>query len=403
MIESILTGWAQQRRDDELVEWLGKEPGPVAEPDVPTYSEPVPGWYEEEVAFVSAPWDGGARADVGQEEARAGAPSGGVPWFEPGAAPADEDVFLFFDPPMPQIDARCDRELGALDENEASCPAPPILAKAGDCVGTWSDPETCPCTYEMVPEVDDVDVMYQDPLFAPVVWQILDPDWPVPIIHGYSTENDLGDKGPIVPQVLDVRMLLAVWRFLFENVDIAAWIVCLLEGPNNADQFMKRFAPAPFTEDPQHIKLADGLPFGCGLSDSTMCTGWASNKIHINITADSWLADRDQLFAPMTLEAADRLCVLLPWVLGLFHEMLHGVLGVFNESQDDSFVPKNEAVRGWCGCDTTDMAEAAFAWAIRKRYPCLGSSTNGCAPWSDDCFWLNACETDRGELPEFCA
>ena len=66
--------------------------------------------------------------------------------------------------------------------------------------------------------------------------------------------------------------------------------------------------------------------------------------------------------------------------------MVHSCLAVFTQNADDFGTGPGE-----CGCDTPDMAEAAFAWAVAQRYPCLASSDGGDFFGNDE-MWLTPCD-----------
>jgi hypothetical protein len=268
---------------------------------------------------------------------------------------------LPFVPPTPAIDDDCKEAktiASKIEDNE--CFPPPTEARPS------------PCTSDDVPETASLDEG-------------------LPIVE---VDDD------VAPANDDVAFLTAIWNFLVENADIAEWLTCLAEanwhGPfgidlgfDNAECIADRLnGKAPPT-----LILTEDMWWWC--EGSSWCTHWGRHQIKIDVGDDEWIEDRDDFLT--STDPAEQLCLVTRYASVLFHEMLHSCLAIWNESFDD----ENKAPDPECGCDTPDMVESAFAWAIAHRYPCILDDSD-CFFFGDDCMFMTPCDFDLGDPPDNC-
>ncbi len=206
-----------------------------------------------------------------------------------------------FAPPAPAVDAECRQELRHLEDNEPLCAVPFVNVRA-------TDEEDCDCSYDMIYFALDTEIYLHDEEYRATI-----PDFERsnPIIHGYAIGNDQGagdSKEEVLATSLDVKFLLAIWNFLVANIDIVEWVICLVEGPNNARCIGDKLRGLR----KQKIALANSLPFGCGTGDSIACTTFIGNKITINITSWRWTNGRDNYFDDLGT-GSSLLCVIVDW------------------------------------------------------------------------------------------
>ncbi|MCA9489501.1 MAG: hypothetical protein KC621_06245 [Myxococcales bacterium] len=254
----------------------------------------------------------------------------------------------------------CDREQNALLRNAPSCPAPYVHprypARLGDacCEGDrWQTDNKCnsQCSMDMISTEPNPNVEFR---------------------NARNTEMTAADR----------TYFNAIFNFIQENADICRWLVCLLEGPSNGDCIWRRLA------DPDNRQIIvfenPENPTPCG-SDCSAWSNWATQNIHIQLD-ESWTGHRDRFIAALdSQDSGSALCLVVRDAHWLFHEMVHGCLSIINEQADDELRPTH------CNCDSTDMAENSFLWAIGQRYPCL-QDQDGCRQLTNDCYWMNPCD-----------
>ena len=274
-------------------------------------------------------------------------------WREPDPPPPPTVAGF----PLPNALDFCRRERRALERNEPRCAAPPLRAIGGST-----------CTSDMLPS------------FTPATDNLLIYNW------DWSLRRFVYFDSPHPsPTEQDVDLLVATWNFLVQHINIAKWETCLVEGPANARCIENRLRG----EVTQPFEFVDRLPLGCPKT-AGMCTAFIGKKTSILLS--SWVPDRDRFFKPGQSEAT-KLCTVARNASVLLHEMLHSCLGPFNENADDFALKPGE-----CGCDTTDMVEAAFAHSVGQRYPCLATSS-GCSFYDDANMWLTPCDFGYGNPP----
>jgi hypothetical protein len=270
-------------------------------------------------------------------------------WREPDPPPPD----TIEGQALPSALGMCRPEKRALERNEPKCDKPtlnPTLVSRGSV-----------CTSKMLPA------------FTPATDNLLIQNWDwdldrfVYFDTGYPNTTEE-----------HVDLLVASWNFLVQHRDIAKWAVCLVEGPANGRCVERRLSG----ETTQRYEFVDKLPIGCPKT-AGMCTAFIGKGTTIKLS--SWEPDRKIFFAPGQTDE-EKLSVLAINAAVLLHEMVHSCLAVFTQNADDFGTGPGE-----CGCDTPDMAEAAFAWAIAQRYPCLANSGGGDFLGEDN-MWLTPCD-----------
>lgn len=296
-------------------------------------------------------------------------------WLEPAATPRTVAGI-----PLPDLLDGCLRELDDLDRNQDRCALPDLSG----LTDTSCEDDLFPSA---VPTHDNLVVM--------------DWDWDLrQFVYVEATHFETP------PTSQDVDLLVAAWNLLVANADLAEWVACLVEGPDNGACVADRLNGA----DTQEFDLRDDLPFTCP-PGAIMCTAPFSRLISIDVSHRFWTDLRRVYFGGSSTNE-QRLCALVMCARALLHETLHSCLGFFNEQMDDfAFFPKVDAlalpfgvgasgVEG-CGCDTTDMADSAWAWAMARRYPCLTSATE-CSFLTNDCYFMNPCDSDYDDPAPHC-
>lgn len=259
--------------------------------------------------------------------------------------------------PLPSALGLCRPERRTLEKNEPRCDEPPLTPIGGTS-----------CTANLLPS------------FTPTTNNLIIQNWDQVLQKFVYFDNNHPN-----PTKQDVDLLTAAWNFLVENADIAGWSTCLVEGPSNSNCIGRRLSG----ETTQRFEFVDKLPLGCP-KGAGMCTAFIGTKTSIKLSAVK--RDREIYFDPGQTEGA-KLCLLTTYAAVLLHEMLHSCLAVFTQSADDFGLGPYE-----CGCDTTDMAEAAFAHSIAQRYPCL-AATGGCGFLGAENMWLTPCDFSYNNPP----
>lgn len=300
-----------------------------------------------------------------------------------------------FSPPPPQYDPLdCRQEHRAYSRNKSDCFAPTIKEEASS-----------PCEESMLPSAappSNLQITLSTTTYHPPEEEEQDP------FGGFVIVDTLGaDILAVGPHGItyaatdrDIQFLTVVWNFLVENVDIAEWVVCLAVGQSNlfgdgrAECIRKRLTG----EARQKFVLTRDLPWSCP-STAGACTPFSGNTTHILITTRKWVSSVNSYFS-VDSDSSDRLCVVAAKSAVILHEILHGCLPIFTQNLDDWHWPWNTN-DAHCGCDTPDMVESAFAWAVAQRYPCL-TEVGECSFMGDDCMWMNPCEFSWNSPPGNC-
>ena len=419
MIEAVYRGWTASKVDAEVADFLAEEPGPLPEESVP---DPVAEGFaavDESVAAFLSWTDGTFGADLAEEQSvveigsgesgRRGssAPAGSsekmsgvnddsdsdqhaseltqtiddladgdyqghIEDFWEDLALAQEDVIIESGSggllsvqgiELPANLVNCQPELEDLYENEDLCPQPDLSPVLDDDI----------CPDSLLPPTDRLTHNLE----------IENWDWELNRFVWFSDTTET-----VLPHRKDVEFLVAIWNWLVMNKDLARWAVCLIEGPSNANcvrQRLNGWVTQPYT-------FAADLPILCP-GKAGMCTDMFGHRTTIKLYSQ-WYEQRDS-YLDTTQNASTRLCVLTINSAALLHEMLHSCLALFTQNADDTGSKNDD-----CGCDHTDMAEAAFAWAIGQRYPCVATA-KGC-DYFKGCLFMNPCDFSWYHEPPKC-
>jgi hypothetical protein len=197
-----------------------------------------------------------------------------------------------------------------------------------------------------------------------------------------GTDFQIADEDE--PTAQDLDYLQAVWNFMVANADIAEWLACLLEGPSKGACMRSRLdGTAPPTYDFEGAEILGPKDAGGVTSTTKAITNIVLKKGNFKDHAETYATAGQK-------RSGEVLCMLARDAAWLIHETLHTCLSFTNEQMDDQFHAPDVSLCN-CNCDSTDMIESGFAWAVAQRYPCL-QGQKGCDDWHQSDAFLTPCE-----------
>jgi hypothetical protein len=251
--------------------------------------------------------------------------------------------------------------------NEEDCPPPPIGCECNQGFIASRDPNEDTGSYNDCGTTCGPHIVDTSPSAS--------------LIIEYDNESDRPEDSDEEQAQIDA--MNAAWNMLQENSDIVEWLVCLVEGPDDAECVVDKLFVAD-GDNPQVILLHDGVDFWDGVPDGS--NAWVSefnDKIHIN-TAAAEIAvvfrDLQDTLGSGPSSNTDEACSIMLLASTILHEMLHGCLPITDEGV---FGSEEEG-----GCDSTHMVATSFRWAMAQRFPCMAEG-RACFDIADEDMFMN--------------